>query len=108
MNEFISHANDPAPSIDPKNIPQNLRHLSLIAEKWAIFDDCERHNMQEGASLQEKQIFLHAVWPHMEEIETWVNQEHEKPSVSYEATIFMFLTEAAAEIKGELEQNKGH
>lgn len=92
MAECESHDNDSLPPINLDNIPERLRHLVPLAEKWAIVDDVKRSVMEEEVSLQDKRSFLHEVWPHMEEIENGLTKsKRNRPSHTKQLFLWPYL-----------------
>jgi hypothetical protein len=47
--------------VDPKNVPQNLRHLIPLAKFFGISDDSEREKRVRAASSAELQQLRQAV-----------------------------------------------
>jgi len=85
-------------SIKPNSVPENLRDLLPLAEKWAIGDDVERDYFVHTVSEEEKKEFIDKVWPRMDEIETWCSTQRDKTPVPNEALLFDMMAEAAAEV----------
>lgn len=53
----LTAENRPVFKIDPKNVPEHLRDLIAMAEKWGICDDIIRCDFETKATQQEKEDF---------------------------------------------------
>jgi hypothetical protein len=59
--------------LDPKNVPEKLRDLVLIAQKWGIGDDIIREDLQKKASDQEKRGLKLSLDGRIKTISQWLD-----------------------------------
>jgi hypothetical protein len=85
-----------APGLDPQQVPDDLRHLLPIAERWGIGDDVERNAKVDGATPEERDELRTALRPHRERITEWLNSFHGQ--LSDEAGAFMYMQLAVEEM----------
>ena len=84
-------------NLESENIPENLRHLAPLAEKWGIGDDVERAELIERASPTDKEALIRAITPHQSEITAWLDSFGMDP-MSDEAAAFMYMQLAVEEM----------
>lgn len=84
-------------SIDPINIPKNLRSLIPFAKQWAIGDDKERERYMRTAPFPDKKAFVDTVWPMMDRLQAFHDQNKDKIPQPDEVVLFDMMTEAVAE-----------
>lgn len=58
---------------NPKNIPESLRDLIPLAQKWGIDDDIIRDDLQEKASDDEKEALKSALGGRIKDIDEWLD-----------------------------------
>ena len=84
-------------SLDPANVPLDLRPLVQMAERWGIGDDVERSEYMEQAAPTEREALKMAVAPLQARITAWLDSFGTKP-MSDEAAAFMYMQLAIEEI----------
>lgn len=62
----------PVVSIDPKNVPEPLRCLIPLAERWGISDDILRSNARQKASAEELAYLKAAMTRFDDELDDWL------------------------------------
>ncbi len=85
-----------APGLDPQQVPDDLRHLVPIAERWGISDDVDRNAKVDGATPEERDELRTALRPHRERITEWLNSF--QGQLSDEAGAFMYMQLAVEEM----------
>ena len=90
--------NRPEVNISPERVPQNLRDLIPIAEKWGINDDIIRDDFEENASQEDKDDFVAALKGRTKDVTRWLDSLAEGQPMSDEAAHFMFMLEALDEM----------
>jgi hypothetical protein len=83
--------------LESENVPENLRHLAPLAEKWGIGDDVERAQLVERASPADREALIRAITPHQSEITAWLDSFGMDP-MSDEAAAFMYMQLAVEEM----------
>ena len=78
-------------------VPQELRHLTPLAQKWGVGDDVERGALTEKATPAEKEALRAAAGPHRERINAWLDSFGQRP-MPEEAAAFMYMLEAMDEM----------
>ncbi len=81
-----------------ENVPQHLRHLTPLAEKWGIGDDVERAELIERASAADRQALERALAPHQSAITAWLDSFEANPMTD-EAAAFMYMQLAVEEMR---------
>jgi hypothetical protein len=79
-----------------ESLPESLRGLVKLVQKWAVPDDAERADLQQGAPMSELRSLVAAVDAHREEIEQYRNSVGESDEA---AMALGTLEECAAEIR---------
>lgn len=87
------------PSLDPQNVPADLRHLIPLAHLWGIGDDVERLAKVDGATSAERAELRRAVAPHHARITQWLDS-FGQGLMSQEAATFMYMQLAIEEMTG--------
>ena len=82
--------NRPIIKLDSSNVPDNLKHLVPLAEKWGIGDDIIRNDFIGKSPDSEKTQLHDALYPVYEQITEWLDSFAEKP-LSDEAAAFMYM-----------------
>ena len=73
--------------LDANEVPESLRHLVPLAEKWGIGDDVERGEFMDSATRQELDELEKYVGPKMQEIGDWLSSY---PEGYYSDTTYFF------------------
>jgi len=84
--------------LDPKLLPQKLRPLVPVAEKWGLGDDIARGYFLRRATRQEKAALRAAMQAHGQRISAWLDTLGPEGIVTPEAGGFLYLLEGCAEI----------
>ena len=84
-------------AIDPARVPEDLRPLLPLAERWAIGDDVERAAFIESASDHECEAFIDAVEPFMDAVEAFCGAGRSRTPVPDEVVLLDMLAESFAE-----------
>lgn len=87
----------PAQELRTENVPEDLRHLVPLAEKWGIGDDVERAEFIDRASAGDRQALVQAITPHQSRITAWLDSFGMDP-MSDEAAAFMYMQLAVEEM----------
>jgi hypothetical protein len=94
----LEHSSTPAQELRAENVPDDLRHLVPLAEKWGIGDDVERGGFIEQASADDRQALVQAITPHQSRITAWLDSFSTDP-MSDEAAAFMYMQLAVEEMR---------
>ncbi|NIR44190.1 MAG: hypothetical protein GWN99_08710 [Gemmatimonadetes bacterium] len=84
--------------LQPANVPEGLRELIPLAEKWGIGDDVDRAALIERSSTEERQALTRSIAPHQDEITAWLDSFGTSP-LSDEAAAFMYMQLAVEEMR---------
>ena len=90
--------NRPDIKIDPLKVPENLRDLISMAEKWGVGDDIIRSDIEDKASDMEKITFQKSLKDRTKHINSWLDSYDKNHAMPKEATHFMYMLEALAEM----------
>ncbi|MBN1276408.1 MAG: hypothetical protein JXA35_02865, partial [Deltaproteobacteria bacterium] len=90
--------NRPEISLDPEKIPDNLRDIIPMAEKWGIGDDVIRDDFEEKTSEIEKDEFRSKLKGRTAEVTVWLDSFKDGMEMSEEAGHFMYMLEALDEM----------
>ena len=82
---------------DDIKLPAEFSDLQLFADRFAISDDVDRDAATTSASDQDRQLFLDAISPRFEEINTYLDHHDDEP-----AHLLGRLAEAACEVSLEI------
>jgi hypothetical protein len=82
--------------IDPSNVPEHLRDLIPMAEKWGIGDDIIRCDFEKKASAEEKEEFREALRGRTDQVTAWLDS-FEVLGLPEDAGPFMYMLEALDE-----------
>jgi hypothetical protein len=82
--------NRPLIKLDPAKVPEGLRHLIPLAEKWGIGDDIIRNDLIDQATDAEKQELHDALYEPYERITAWLDS-FSGDAMSDEAATFMYM-----------------
>lgn len=81
--------------IDIEDVPEKLRDLFSLAQKWGVGDDGERSDLIKAASAGELDELRNAVGPRMGEIALWLKTlSEEQIRLSDTAGLFLYLMDA--------------
>ena len=86
-----------APTLDPQNVPADLRVLIPLAQEWGIGDDVERSTKVDGATPAQRAALRGAVAPHQTRITQWLDS-FGQGLMPQEAATFMYLQLAIEEM----------
>jgi hypothetical protein len=84
--------------LDRNNVPDDLRDLVPLAEKWGIGDDVERSEFQAAASAEEKAQLSAALKGRNQRITQWLDSFADGAAMSDEAAAFMYMQLALDEM----------
>jgi hypothetical protein len=80
------------------NVPEGLRELLPLAERWGIGDDVDRSEAIEQASPEELAELRAAVYEHSAAITEWLDSFGSGAGMSEEAAAFMYMQLAVEEM----------
>ena len=89
--------NRPEIKLDPEKVPQELRDLVPLAEKWGIGDDIMRYDFGIKASMEEKQELSDKFNNRHELIRNWLNEFGDAKLMTDEAAAYMYMAIAVDE-----------
>lgn len=81
-----------------ENVPENLRDLIPMAEKWGIGDDVIRNDFEEKTTESEKEEFKSKLKGRTAEVTAWLDSFKDGLEMSEEAGHFMYMLEALDEM----------
>lgn len=82
--------------MNPEGVPESLRYLIPLAERWAEDDDLIRDDMVNRASAGERAHLLRSVQEAKDELDAWLaGPEAANPSPSPEYCAFTTMVMAA-------------
>jgi len=91
--------NRPTIRLNPVNVPDSLRDLIPMAEKWGIGDDVIRYDFEEKASQADKDEFRNRLRGRTAAVTAWLDSYRPDKPMSEEAAAFMYMLEALDESK---------
>ena len=94
----LTAENRPDIHIPPENVPENLRDLIPMAEKWGIGDDVIRDDFEEKTSETEKEAFQRQLKGRTADVTAWLDSFKDGLEMSEEAGHFMYMLEALDEM----------
>ena len=89
-----------AQRLNPEQVPEDLRHLVPLAEKWGIGDDVDRNAKVQSATPAERNELRAAITPVASSITTWLDSFGKEP-MSNEAAAFMYMQLALEEMPAD-------
>lgn len=89
-----------AQRLNPEQVPEDLRHLVPLAEKWGIGDDVDRNAKVERATPEERSELRAAITPVASRITTWLDS-FGQGAMSDEAAAFMYMQLALEEMPAD-------
>ncbi len=84
--------------LNPQQVPEDLRHLVPLAERWGIGDDVERIEKVDRATPAEREELRTAVEPVHARITAWLDT-FGQGAMSDEAAAFMYMQLALEEMQ---------
>ena len=91
--------NRPQISMDPSKVPENLRDLIYLAEKWGIDDDIIRDDFVNKSTYTEKQELKDKLKGRTEEINQWIDTFADGKDLPKTAAHFMYMLCAQEEMR---------
>ncbi len=91
--------NRPRIRIDPSDVPENLRDLIYLAEKWGIGDDIIRDDFENKSTAAEKQELQDKLKGRTEAINQWLDTFADGKALSESAAHFMYMLCAQEEMR---------
>ena len=101
----LSTENYQPPKTDPNVVPENLRDILPLAEKWGIADDIFREDYQDKASAEEKQELVNALDGRWIDITKWLDS-FGTDLMPTEAALFMYMQLGYDEMKLYLDEEE--
>lgn len=89
-----------AQRLNPEHVPEDLRHLVPLAEKWGIGDDVDRNAKVESSTPAERSELRAAITPASSSITMWLDTFGKEP-MSDEAAAFMYMQLALEEMPAD-------
>jgi hypothetical protein len=86
-----------AQRLNPEQVPEDLRHLVPLAEKWGIGDDDDRNAKVESSTPAEREELRAAITPVDSRIQAWLDS-FGKELMTDEAAAFMYMLIAIEEM----------
>ena len=80
------------------NVPEDLRHLVPLAERWGIGDDVDRNAAVDRATPAEREELERAIAPSDARITAWLDSFRQQPMTD-EAAAFMYMQLALEEMR---------
>ena len=84
--------------LNPAKVPNDLRPLIPLAERWGIGDDVDREAALARATKAEQQKLRRAVEAHAAKITEWLDSFGADETMSDEAAAFMYMQLAVDEL----------
>jgi tetratricopeptide (TPR) repeat protein len=94
----LAEADRAAIRVDPKEVPDDLRDLIPLAERWGVGDDSSRAWLVDHASAREKRQLRAALEGRADRIGAWLDAFNDGP-LSDSAAAFLYLMEAVEEMR---------
>lgn len=89
-----------AQRLNPEQVPEDLRHLVPLAEKWGIGDDVDRNAKVESSTPAEREELRAAITPLDSRIQAWLDS-FGKDLMTDEAAAFMYMLIAIEEMPAD-------
>ena len=89
--------NRPILQLDPARVPDHLRHLVPLAEKWGIGDDIIRNDLVDKSTSAERRELHDVLYEPFERVTEWLNSFAGRP-LPPEAEAFMYMQTALDEM----------
>jgi len=87
-----------ATRLNVTNVPEDLRHLVPLAERWGIGDDVDRNAAVDRATAAERAELERALAPSDARITAWLDSFRQQPMTD-EAAAFMYMQLALEEMR---------
>ena len=84
--------------LNANNVPDDLRHLVPLAERWGIGDDVDRNAAVDRATPVERAELERALAPSNARITAWLDSFRQQPMTD-EAAAFMYMQLALEEMR---------
>jgi len=84
--------------LNVNNVPEDLRHLVPLAERWGIGDDVDRIAAVDGATAADRAELERAIAPSDARITAWLDSFRQQPMTD-EAAAFMYMQLALEEMR---------
>lgn len=84
--------------LNVNNVPEDLRHLVPLAERWGIGDDVDRNAAVDRATAAERAELERAIAPVDARITAWLDSFRQQPMTD-EAGAFMYMQLALEEMR---------
>jgi hypothetical protein len=91
--------NRPQIRIDSSEVPENLRNLIYLAEKWGIDDDIIRDDFENKSTAAEKQELQDKLKGRTKEVNQWLDTFANGNALSESAAHFMYMLLAHEEMR---------
>jgi hypothetical protein len=88
----------PAIKIDRMEVPENLRDLIVMAERWGVGDDIIRSDIEEQASDTDKEAFRAKLKGRTKQVTDWLDSYGAEQPMPEEAAHFMYMLESLDEM----------
>ena len=88
----------PTTALNVNNVPEDLRHLVPLAERWGIGDDVDRNAAVDGATAADRAELERAIAPSDARITAWLDSFRQQPMTD-EAAAFMYMQLALEEMR---------
>jgi hypothetical protein len=92
-------------NLNPINVPQDLRDLTLLAQKWGIGDDIIRDDLHQKVSDLDKQVLKSSLDGRIQDINLWLDSFN-SGKMTEEAAAFMYMLEGLDEMGIEVKSSK--
>jgi hypothetical protein len=97
-NRPVGSSDTPVQRLNRQQVPDDLRHLVPLAERWGIGDDVERIEKVDRATPAEREELRTAVEPVHARITAWLDTFGQR-AMSDEAAAFMYMQLALEEMR---------
>lgn len=88
----------PQPALRPENVPEDLRSLLPLAERWGIGDDLDRNAVIRSSTAAERQELREAVARKGQAITAWLDSFESGADMTPEAAAYMYMQLAVEEL----------
>ncbi len=97
--------NRPVIRLDASRVPEHLRDLIPLAEKWGIGDDIIRFDFVEKSAATERNELLRVVGSRFDKVEAWLITAG-TGTMSEEMCAFMYMTTAWGELRAGMDRDE--
>ncbi|KAB2969691.1 MAG: hypothetical protein F9K18_00940 [Thermoanaerobaculia bacterium] len=88
----------PHSALRPENVPEDLRSLLPLAERWGIGDDLDRNAVIQSSTAAEREELREAVALKGPAITAWLDSFESGADMTSEAAAFMYMQLAVEEL----------